>query len=451
MRILLRGLLWLGVLAAGRAAESSSVSTTLTRETGRLVIEARGVPPPAPVIFSASVEHTVWVRPAELAGEALVALRLVQGTPEVLTLGLEGDGEVVDVSGSKLRDWAVRKDGDERFLDLRLNLPVAAGAELLFTVSTKQRVADVSPTHPVLLITPGDAVGFVAKITLVPEGGVDVRATKAESLLPGGKPLEFFNAVEAARLEIALVPRGAMAAEADLVDAQLTGRLDATGRSVEFRLKGSLRARKAGARLRMLSGGAAPSDVAAGPGWHVELVRQGEALVFDLVAEREGTLPVDLGLLATVTETGEWRGLEFAMPAGAVVPVQLEGLGEGVSFKRDAAVVPVATGRGWRGFLPADGRVALAWKRGETTAEGALAFASEEHAEVRIGAGLLRQRVQVGFGVLQGKLERVRLRLTGEGEILGVEGPQVLAWSVEPGRVLEVRLSRPIEAQGSLT
>lgn len=450
MRFLHYVVLALGLLGVARAAEST-VSTTLSPETGKLVIEARGVPPPAPVFFSAAVEHTVWVRPTELAGEALVSLRLVQGTPEVLTLGLEGDGEVVDVSGNKLRDWAVRTDGDERFLDLRLELPVATGAELLFTVRTKQRVSGAASKYPVLLVTPGDAVGFAAKITLVPEGGVEVRTTVAEALEPGGKPLEFFNAVEAGRLEIALVPRGASAAEAELVNAQLAGRLEAAGKSVEFRLKGSLRVRKAGARLRLLSGGAAPADVVAGPGWHVELVPHEGAFAYDLVAEREGTVPIELGLIAAVNEAGEWRGLEFAMPAGAVVPVQLDGLGDGVSFKRDAAVVPAAAGQGWRGFLPADGRVALAWKRGEAAAEGALAFASEEHAEVRIGAGLLRQRVQVGFGVLQGKLERVRLRLTGEGEILGVEGAQVLSWSVEAGRVLDVRLSRPIEAQGSLT
>ena len=63
---------------------------------------------------------------------------------------------------------------------------------------------------------------------------------------------------------------------------------------------------------------------------------------------------------------------------------------------------------GWRGFLPADGTAALAWRRLREAGESALAFTSSEQTEVRIGAGLRRQTSQIAFRVLQGRLGGVR-------------------------------------------
>ncbi len=94
--------------------------------------------------------------------------------------------------------------------------------------------------------------------------------------------------------------------------------------------------------------------------------------------------------------TGDWRGLDFQMPAGVVVPLVLEGLSGQVEFDAAAPVVPssapAATGsgsEGWRGFLPADGHGALAWKPAREAAEGTLFFTGNEQTDVRVGAGLL--------------------------------------------------------------
>ena len=58
------------------------------------------------------------------------------------------------------------------------------------------------------------------------------------------------------------------------------------------------------------------------------------------MAEREGTLPLELTFVAAVRENGDWRSVDFAMPAGAVVPLELTGLAEGVTFQPDPRVVP---------------------------------------------------------------------------------------------------------------
>jgi len=98
-------------LAAGdkSAADSAKVSAALTPGGGRIVVEAQGVPPAVPLFFSASADQTIRVGRAEIAGEMRLKLHVVQGRPEVLTLGLSGDGEVTDVSGKGLRDWSVSR------------------------------------------------------------------------------------------------------------------------------------------------------------------------------------------------------------------------------------------------------------------------------------------------------------------------------------------------------
>jgi hypothetical protein len=453
-------------LAAGgkTVADSAKVSAALTPDGGRIVVEAQGLPPAVPVFFSAIVEQTVKFSVAEVVGEARLKLHVVQGRPEVFTLGLSGDGEIVEVSGAGLRDWSVRQGfgvaRDKRFLDLRPQFSAnTASSDLVLVVRTRLQKPTVPGTMAVLIVTPGDAVGYTSKVSLLPDAGLDFRVTDTDGMVPLGdtsvaRGVLQFLAVDEGRIEVKLLQRGAASAEAELLGAQLSGKVNEAAHSVEFRLRGQVRTQKAGARLRLLSGRAALNGQAAGDGWHVELVTvEGENFAYDLVCDRVGVLPVDLPFAAVVRENGDWRIVDFAMPAGAVVPLLLEGLGADVSFKPDSPVVPATTPQGWQGFLPADGTAVLAWKRTREAAEGALFFTSNEQTEVRVGAGLLRQQTQISFRILQGKLNAVRCRLDGPGEILGVEGTNVVGWKVlpgEPARVLEVQFSRPVETEGSL-
>ena len=449
--------------------DSANVTTTLTPETGRMIIDAKGVPPPPPLFFSATVDQTVRLGLTEITGEAHMKLHILQGKPEILTLGLSGDGEVIDVSGAGLRDWSVRQSlsltpgsAGKRLLDLRplLTAGLADPQNLELIVRTRVTKPAIPGQAALLLITPGEAVGFAAKVILQTETAIDLRVASAIGLVPLGdvgttKDLLQFFATGEGRLEIKLSPRGAALAEAELIGAQLSGKISDPANSMSFRLRGQFRVAKTGAHLRVLQGHAALSEKAAGDGWHVELVPIKEGgFAYDLVGDREGLLPIELPFVAEVREVGDWRTLDFAMPAGAVVPLQLEGLGAGISFNPDSPIVPVTTVAGWSGFLPADGAASLAWKRSREKAEGALFFTSFEKSEVRLGAGLLRQEAELSFRILQGKLGSVRCRLEGPGEILGVEGTNVVGWKVLPdgtGRVLEVRFSRPVETDGSLT
>lgn len=460
--------LWLAVLgsaacAAAATADSARVSTALAPDGGgRIVVEATGLKAEAPLFFTARAEHALRVGAGAVTGEIRLTLRIVQGRAEVLTLGLGGEGEVTGIEGAGLLDWAVRQglgtDAGKRFLDLR---PAPAGKEggprsLDLVVRTRLAVAAVPGKVAPALLTAGAAVGFESRVGVTGDGSVGLRLAQASGLAAVGDParaLEFIGSGEA-RLELALTRRGGAAAEAELAGARMVGRVDEASGAVTFRLHGQARVERAGARLRVLAGRAALTGATSGDGWVAELVKDGEGFAYDLVFDRKGVVPVELGFAAAVLQKDDWRWLDFRMPAGAVVPVTLTGLTKGVEFDPKAAVVPVKTPEGWQGFLPADGLGWVGWKLVSEAGEGAaLSFTSSEQTEVRVGAGLLRQVSQISFRILQGKLGGVRLRVTGPGEIVGVEGANVTAWKVLPEgaeRVLDVRLSRPLEGEGAL-
>ncbi len=442
--------------------------TPLTTPEGLLIVEAERVTPAPPLFFTATAEATTHLDTATITTTITATLRVLQGRPETLTLGLDGTGEVTTVTGPGLRDWSVRHADGHRYLDLRPTLTEDGPAPETLTVTITLRTADpiIPSTVTLPTLAPGEAVGFASTIRLVPGPGVDVRATRADGLQPLG-PLpettesqsppsqpaptdphrdQQFTGTTAATLEVRLTPRGAALAPADLIGTQLTGRYDPVAGCVNFRLTGAALVREPNARLPLLGGHAALTDPAANDNFHVELADSTLTLVFD----QPGVFPVDLRFAAAVRD-GEWKSLDFRLPAGAIVPLVIEGLPTPVTFDPRAAVVPDADSH--RGFLAADGHAALGWRQTRETGADALSFTSHEQTDVRVGAGLLRQTARVDFRVLQGKLPAVRLALDGPGEILGVEGTNVLAWQVVPDgdrRVLEVRLSRPMERTGSL-
>lgn len=425
-------------------------------------MEAHGVQPKAPLFFSATVENAVHAGIRAVTGEMKIKVTVLQGHPEVLTLGLAGSGEIVEVSGDGLRDWAVRQGAGDgrRYLDLRpvLEAGKPEPKELDVTVHTRLAKVEIPGSIGVLIATPGNAAGFSSQIKLTADASLDLRVTDATGMMPFGTnpgphtEQQFYSTGEG-RLVVMLQPRGAATADAELVGAQLTGKLNGSGKSVDFHLKAEARVTGTNARLALLSGRAALSETASGDGWHVELVRTKNGFGYELVFERPGTFPIDLPFSAAVQENGDWHGLNFQMPAGVVVPLFLEGLQDKVEFDATAPVAPGMTPQGWRGFLPADGHGALAWKPSREAAQGVLFFTGSEQTDVRVGAGLLREISRVTLRILQGKMPGVRLLLDGPGEILSVEGEHVLGWKVLPDtkqRILEVRLSRPIESESTL-
>ena len=408
-------------------------------------------PKEAPLFFSVTADVKAQVGLETLTSEQQIDFKIHQGKAETLTLALSGAGDVVSVTGQGLRDWAVRVGDDgARFLDVRpvlqKDVPLTS---LQVQVKTRSKIAQGNAS--LLLPGPGTATGFSLAITTTTDPGVDLRVIKADGLVPvgDGNPRKFLG-YGAAALEFAAIPAGYVLPDLELLDSILSGRLAADGNSVSFRLTTTARA-KAEKAVAKLVNGVALSGGVSGDGWHVVLRDKDGG--YDLVSERAGDLPVVVEFVAPVKRKGDWRVLDFNLPAGVVVPVRIEGLPDGVSFDRSLAVVPERDGAAWRGFLPANGQAGLAWRSADVVADGALFFSSTESSDVRIGSGLMRQLATIDLRVLQGKLGALSVSLEGPGEVLAVSGEPVLGWSVvddKGKRRLEVKLSRPIEGSGRI-
>ena len=451
-------------LCAQATADSATMTAGLAPDGGNIVVEAHGVHPKAPLFYSATADNTVRVTPDEVTGEMKIKLTVLQGHPETLTLGLSGDGDIVDVTGDGLKDWAVRQGAggpaNARFLDLRPALDPGKPdpKELDVVVHTRVEKPEIPGSLNILIATPGNAVGFSSENHLDAGVSLLMQVTDATGMLPYGSRngaqasyREFYSMGDG-RLVVTVMWRGATAAAAELVGAQLTGTLNQAAVCVDFRLQAQAQVTGSNARLEILSGGVALSGTTAGDGWHVELARKGVDYRYYLVFDRTGTIPIDLPFSAALGANGDWKGVSFLMPGAVVVPVLLLGLPGKVEFDPAASVVPGLTGGDWRGFLPANGQATMEWKPANEAEEGTLFFTGNERTDVQVGAGLLRQTSNVELRVLQGKMPGVKILLDGPGEILSVEGANVVGWKVLPQgnqRVLDVRLSQPITTNGS--
>jgi hypothetical protein len=431
--------------------------TTIFAQEERILVIPEKAEKPAPLFFSAAANISATASLTETTSVQTITYSIHQGIPETLTLGLSGSGEITSLTGDGLRDWSVRIAADgSRFLDVR---PLIADEKnppksLTIRAETKSggdRGGDLRSSSSLLLPTPANTTGFSATVNLVAAEGTELRVTNANGL----SPLESENphsyvTTTAATLEFSVTPTGSSSRGLELLETSLVGKPSEDAGSVTFTLTATARAKNAGASAELLSGGALSGNVST-DSYHIALTEENG---YEIIADAAGDFPITIEFVVPVVRKGDWYALDFALPAGVVVPVSLEGLPAGVSFDRDAAIVPQAQGAAWRGFLPADGSASLAWKKAGDVADGSLFYSSTATTEVRIGSGLMRQLTLLDLRVLQGKLPELTLSLTGPGEILSVSGEAVLAWTVSgegAARKIEVKLSRPIEGSARIT
>ena len=402
-----------------------------------------------PLFYSVTAEVDAVVGLDAVTTEQAIAFRIHQGNTGALSLALRGEGEVTAVNGEGLRDWSVRvAEEGTRFLDVR---PVAADGRFPETlqISVRTRAEVKNESLSLTLPGPGEATGFSLSVNLKPERAVDLGVTMADGLVPvQGAENRKFVGTGAASLQLRVSPEGTGARGLELRDTVLTGRVADDGDSVSFHLTGMARSERSGASIALLGGSAALTSGLTDGTTHVALRRSGDAWVYDLVADMAGEFPVSVHFDVPVTRKGDWRQWSFTMPSGVVVPVKIHGLGDAVSFDPSLAVVPERSGDQWRGFLPANGHAAMAWREKDQVADGSLFFSSTATTDVRVGSGLMRQETVVDLRVLQGKLGELTLDLDGPGEVLSVSGDSVLGWNVKEAagkRSLAVNFSRPIE------
>ncbi len=443
----------------------ATVNGQLDGEKARLVIEADLSGPGAtarPALYGANFEQHLEVGREEIRQRVQVQVEALQGELRELVFALAGEGEVREVRGEGLSDWAMRRTASGRQLVVRLNRADPPLKRFTATIQTITPVPDlprtVQPltfaTEPALLaagylrvdapgeltVEPGEALAGLVPIEprFLPPG---LRPADAPAGAPAPLAFRFQGALGVLPLKIA--PADPEARQVTWRDFQLRGELGEE--RARFRLTARARVPlPRGGRLEVLGGDAALAGFTAPDGVRLRFERGAYVAEFD----RAGEFPLAFEFDAAVRRTNGWREVHFTVAPAAVLPVTLAGLPADTQFRFAGAARPQRRGEVFESHLPPDGRVRLAWQEGRPEAEGRLFFAAEAFEQVTLSPGLLRQTAALEFRVMQGEMQRVELMLAGGAAVTRVQGGAVLSWEVSPAardgrRRLLVQLNAP--------
>ena len=416
---------------------------------------------PVPVYYSAEVEHAVFIGGDQISHQAEIAVEVRQGKAETFSFTLLGDGEVTGVESldegeSPLVSWATRQGQKGAFLDITVK---AEAGNYRFAVKAEQDLEALPQEAWMWNLGPGNAVGFKAELELSVMAGTVVEFEKIVGLSPERKEEEragWQNLLGAGPVSRKLMTTtggdiylqvrkdGMPAQKIELLGASLTGGIDESAGAAAFVLRGELVAHEGGVVLPLLGGGAAIAKLP-----HMEGLRFFvEEEQYYVEAEEAGHYELSLSFVAKLIRESDRSRIYFTTPAATVLPLDLVGL-KGVEFAEDLAVKPVLKDGIWQGYVPASGLVSLGWSQADAEEDGALFFSSEGLVDIQVGAGLLRQDSYLRLRILQGEMEEVVLALNGPGEVLAVEGNEVLSW--ERGSTgLKVRFREAISKQARL-
>lgn len=474
-RLILALLLAPMLFAAGAAEEpvqadvkSVSLLGGLTDEKARLVIEAdlRGIggQKPAP-IFATEIQHFTQADLDKLTHTVRLELKVLQGQPAEFAFNLTGEGRVLGVTGEQLQDWSLREQPDGgRQLVLRLK-PAQPGATNLTFIATAETALTNLPASltPLAFASTQPALGH-GFVVIEPAAGVQLEITNAASAVPveprflpeSLRPKNNLDASLAFRLQgaayslpLTLRPADPDALRVVLRDFSLIGQF--SGDLASFTLRATARAKAPqGARLDLLSGGAALTSFTTGPDARIRL----EGDRFILVCDQPGEFPIEVRFDAAVRRSNEWNAVAFRVAPSTLQPVVLRGLAADTELEFTGASKPERKGGDFTSFLPADGAVNLAWKVARTEETGKLFYAAEMFSQISVGSGLMRQTVLIEGKVMQGELTSLRLGLQGVDDITRVEGDGVVRWGAgatpEGQRHIEVRFNQPQRDRFSL-
>lgn len=445
---------------AQQDAERASINSSIADDgTGMIVVEARGKLPEPSLIYTANADANVQVGTQRIEQVIRLNVKVIQGVAKTLSFGVVGEGEITGVHAENLTSWSVRREGTSRFLDLHVKESVNGLTAEIKIQSRKLELPDVFDlTH----LTPGDSIGFNSVVALRYAPDVEGNVSVVDGFVPldSSGHGDRFQTTTGGRIQVSLSRVGVSPAAVELSDTTLKGELHPNGKSIRFQLRGTARVALPGAEIKILSGNAAISEMPSDANYRIRLSTQEDRSVYELVFVDSGTFPVALDFVATlvmpeVSAAGvKWQSMDFTVAAGAVVPLTLTGLGADLEFQRDQdSVVPIHQTDAWLGFLPATGRAKLRWKADSKAGEGKLFFTTTGRVEARIGAGLLRQDHQIDYQVLQGELKSISILLQGPGEILDVQGANIVGWNVTvkgEDRQLDATLSQPITGQSQI-
>jgi len=428
---------------------------------GKIIIDA-GDPPPKPKVFySSQITGSASIASDTVSQTFDVSVKILQGDAKTISFHTRGLAEVTVVEGKTVAGWAVRWDDQKRrFIDINLKQGEKPVQDHSFKIRTTQKIAEL-PSRVSLTNLASDAehsAGFHEVLTLSFAGGVTGTIAEATDFLPvhtDSVVPDKFQTSTGGRLIVQLNRSGTKPAPAELSGFSIEGELAPDKKSVRFSLSGTATVTEAGATIPLLRGRAVPLELPQDGNMRIRLAQDKTGPYHELVFPKEGEFQCNLNFVAAVFDADDWTKIVFDIATGAVSPIRLSGFSDTVEFRHDSTFLPEQNEQDIIGFLPASGQCHLAWKPDRKIGQGKLFFSTSAEIETSVGAGLLRQEHRINYRILQGELDAVVMELANNGEVLAVDGPNVVGWTVEDGegedRRLQVRLSQPIAKEAKFT
>ncbi len=427
-------------------AEPEKVEVRSEKVDHRIVIEAPGPKEAAPLFYTANLVVKADFSQEKVVEAADVSFAVIQGEAPVLSVEVLGGAPILKVEGKQVKSWSLRQEGEARFLDFipRDSKAKSLQARIVF----ERRVKRFPSSFELSTFGPSESSGFTSTYAVKSVEGLHHQLVSAQGVLSlkSEEGVDRLTSAGRAAITASLSLSAAQALPVELRDTRLEGEILSDEGSATFRLIGTAHVTsEEPVSLTVLHGRAAPIAPVATDDYRLKLASGGYQIEFN----KPGVYPIDLEFVTPIQATGEWKKIDFFVPSGAVVPIQLKGLTETAVFDGALPVSPMLRQGGHQAFLPASGCCHFAWQAERKSNDGELFYTSEAMGEISVGAGLLRQMTELTVKTLQGSLPSLKIQLAGTGEILAVEGENVLSWQVSEKRVLEVLLSRPVTKEAS--
>ena len=434
---------------AGNSEASATTDGSNSSPDRVIVIGAPDPPPPTPVFYRASSDSNIRVSENGMVQTITLSIVVIQGDAEDVLFELRGDGEIQSVQGDGIASHAVRKTDGQRFLEVRLK-PKTKKVEAIIKVGSP--AYSLPTTADLTHLGPADAVGFDSLLTVEVEPGIIAKFLKQEGFvrLQSANGTSRFQTQAGGALSVKLDLATTSPDPVEIIEAKLSGTMDEGKSSIDLIWEGKLQVHQAGASLEMLSGNVALKELPSDSRVRLQLLGAGNGYRYRATFKEKGEVDLRISMIASIQESSEGnRGIDLRVASGAVVPMEIGGLASDLSFERgEGLMMPNFSDGKWRSFLPANGVIKMNWREQKSTGEGKLFFSTSGRVEVQVGSGLLRQEHLLSYRVLQGELDTLKIAINGPGEILDVQGENLVSWKVvaeDGAKYLEVALSKPFE------
>jgi len=420
-------------------AQDTAPKNEVKAVPGDLIIKPVNKKPKAPLFFHASADHTIDVAGDIIRQRAVIKIQKLQGDHNMVSIALSVKPENLEVTGAgnSLKEWALRKVGEQYYLDLTASDPKFKTLDVTVKNSFKWK-AGVMKVMTFGADKEMGNVGFLEKVTLNEYASVRLNVVTAEGFSQMKSSSEKHKVLLSNKLtKLSITADKNFHDDTDLRNISLVATLAADGKSALVRLSGDLNVRKLTTeKFLLLKGRIALTETLQVKGVKLHVINVGQDILYELKPEQIGVFPINVQFALKVNEVAGWKSLSFTMPNGAVVPIQLNGVNQAVEFKKDepsATILHQNTGSAnvFQGVVPAAGACVIQWKKKRKVGDGELFFTSEGRSDIRIGAGLMETVDHLKFKILQGKIKNLIFDLEGSGEVLSVVGSNIASWKVD--------------------